>query len=80
MLTYGEIFRKVSNGFMSFATAAFAAAGAAMAGASAAVRAADALFSAFLGLVDIEGRTAYDQHDHSENDVINRAHTLTSFR
>ena len=41
-------------------------------GAAAAIRAADALFAAFLGLPDKPGRKTKDQDDNGNNNVINK--------
>jgi hypothetical protein len=61
-----------------FAAAALTAA--AITAAAAGIGAADALFAAFLGLVDVEGRAADDGDNQGDEDVVNRIHRLTSFR
>ena len=49
---------------------------AAMAAAASAVRTADALFAAFLGLPDVEGRAADDGSNNSDHKKIDRIHIL----
>ena len=75
------ICNRLCTGLFHFtATGAAGTIAGAATGAAAAIRAADALFAAFLGLPDKPGRKAKDQDDNGNNDVINRIHRLISFR